>query len=398
MIEINKNVVFVKGAKNGAIYDFNTEKVFSINDIAVNIIERYVFGKSIQDDFKYLDLLSNNKLISKDFKCCEYMPKVNSDVKLNLAWIEITNVCNLRCIHCYEGDVHAKLNDSLTLEEWKQVIDELVGLKVKTIIVIGGEPTCSKFVCEILEYISHFDVKTTLFTNAVNIDDKLFETIVKTNTMVKTSVYGHTKEIHDSITQVNGSFDKMVKNITRLKEVGIDVTSSIIIMKENEKYVDEIVEFTKKIGMTFNRYDVIRNVYGGKQDLHTPITEKIINKAYRNKPNFKITKELFDSAFTHNTCWYGKIAIKENGEVIPCEFERNFIYGNIKQESLKNIISGKKILDKWFLDYSKIEICKDCEFRFGCKDCRPLAISVCGEMNSKNPRCKYNPYIGVWEK
>ena len=34
MYEINKDVVFVKGYRNGAIYDFNTGKVFSVNHTA----------------------------------------------------------------------------------------------------------------------------------------------------------------------------------------------------------------------------------------------------------------------------------------------------------------------------------------------------------------------------
>ena len=43
-------------------------------------------------------------------------------------------------------------------------------------------------------------------------------------------------------------------------------------------------------------------------------------------------------------------------------------------------------------------VCKDCEYRFACKDCRPLAKSVDGCQNGKNPRCKYDPYTGNWNK
>ena len=397
MFEINNNIVYVKGAKNGAIYDFNTKKVWSINNDACEILERYINNISIEKDYEYLKLLVQNSLINKNFVCKAYLPHSMKQIDFKLAWIEITDACNLRCIHCYEGETHSKMNNSLCLAEWKKLIDQLVELNVKTIIVIGGEPTCYKYVGEILKYISKFHVKSTLFTNATNINDDLFNIIVETNTMVKTSVYGHNAELHDSITQVKGSFDRMVYNISRLKKAGIDVTSSIIVMRENEQYVDEIIDFTKNLGMNFNKYDVIRNVYGGSQNLHSPISEKILNKAFRTSPNFGCSKEYFDSAFSRNTCWYGKIAIKENGDVIPCEFERNIIYGNVKKDSLYNILHSDTLMNYWFLDFSKIEFCKDCEFRFACKDCRPLGLSVCGNIATKNPRCTYDPYHGVWE-
>ena len=44
MYEINKDVVFVQGAVNGAIYDFISEKVYSINYTACEIVKRYIFN------------------------------------------------------------------------------------------------------------------------------------------------------------------------------------------------------------------------------------------------------------------------------------------------------------------------------------------------------------------
>ena len=41
-------------------------------------------------------------------------------------------------------------------------------------------------------------------------------------------------------------------------------------------------------------------------------------------------------------------------------------------------------------------VCKDCEFRYCCHDCRPLAEGVAGNKKAKYPRCCYNPYDGEW--
>lgn len=396
--KINNKVLFVQGAKNGAIYDFNTKKVYSVNDFGCDIIKKYIFGKVDIGEDDYLKMLDKNQLISCSFKPCEYLTSKKFDIKLEMAWIEITQKCNLRCLHCYEGNEHLGFEDVLSLDEWKDIIDQLAAEKINRLIVIGGEPCCNRNVNEILSYAAQYPIDITIFTNGTLIDDRLFQTIVDNNIRVKISVYGPNAEIHDKVTTIKGSFDKLVKNVKKLKEKNVDVTSSIVVMKENEEYIDQTVEFVKSIGMNFKKYDVIRNVYGGTQSKHTPISQKALDFAYFKKPNFWTSEEQFEKNMFLNTCWYGKIAIMENGDVIPCEFERNYKYGNIKNNMIREILEKEETINKWWLNFDKIDVCNDCEFRYACRDCRALGISVCGSMTSKNPRCLYNPYSGHWNE
>ena len=45
-------------------------------------------------------------------------------------------------------------------------------------------------------------------------------------------------------------------------------------------------------------------------------------------------------------------------------------------------------------------ICRDCEYRYACFDCRPLAKASAGEtaeyLSAPPARCTYNPYTGQW--
>ena len=58
-------------------------------------------------------------------------------------------------------------------------------------------------------------------------------------------------------------------------------------------------------------------------------------------------------------------------------------------------IINDKLHSKWLMSLEKINVCRDCKFRYACKDCRPLAESS-NSINDKNPRCLYNPYKGEW--
>ena len=43
-----------------------------------------------------------------------------------------------------------------------------------------------------------------------------------------------------------------------------------------------------------------------------------------------------------------------------------------------------------------IDVCKDCEFRYICTDCRSI-IKDLNYRYSQPVKCKYNPYLGKWE-
>ena len=397
MIEINDKVVFVKGFLNGAIYDFNTNKVYSVNDIACDIINKYIYGINIDSNEKnYLKQLESIKLINKEYKCHEYTPLNEKDSMLEVAWLEVCQTCNLRCIHCYEGDIHSSTSDLISIDKWKQIIDELIDLNIKRIIIIGGEPCCYKNICEILEYASKQNREVTFFTNATLINKEILEVLKNNNINMKVSLYGHNEMVHDSITRVKGSFNKLVKNVKLAINEGIVVYASVIIMKENQNYVEEIGEFAKSIGMKYSRYDVIRSVYGGIQNDHIPDKKSVIQSSYLIKPNFYITKEKFDKALSQNSCWSNKFSITDRGDVIPCEFSRDIVYGNVLKSSIREILKDSKLVQCWGITHDMVKICCDCEFRYACKDCRSLAMSIDNDLYMKNPRCTYNPIEGIW--
>ena len=78
-------------------------------------------------------------------------------------------------------------------------------------------------------------------------------------------------------------------------------------------------------------------------------------------------------------------------------FARDVTLGNLSAMSVKELLERPELKKHWYFDYSEVETCRDCEYRFACKDCRPLAMASSGDMHAKNPRCRYDPYKGEWE-
>ena len=62
---------------------------------------------------------------------------------LNLLW-DITNECNLRCIHCYNANAPAKHSSGFDMIEPKEIIKQLSNLGFTHIHLLGGEPLLYK--------------------------------------------------------------------------------------------------------------------------------------------------------------------------------------------------------------------------------------------------------------
>ena len=398
MLEINTNVYLVYGAKNAAIYDFNANKLFSINRQAVDVIYKYTAKTPLSGtEADYISQLMHAGLLSDDFIPTEVAMDGCNRITLNFVWLELTEGCNMRCLHCYEGNRHVCSPNELSTEQWKRIIDELFANGCKRIQFTGGECLLRDDLAELISYALNIGIKDiTIFTNASLLSDPIIEFLANRHVKVRFSLYGHNATIHDSITQVPGSFEKTIGNVKKMISEGIQVTPAVVIMRQNENNIEDIKQFITDLGLKYVGYDVIREVFEGTQSLYTPSNQQIIDSKYRKAPSFHISKEKFQKALSHNTCWYGKFAITPTGKVIPCIFERKIVFGDVTQQSISDILNSESLRRHWNLDFSQIEYCKDCEFRFACKDCRPLGMAKCNNIKAKNPRCLYNPYEGTW--
>ena len=57
----------------------------------------------------------------------------------------------------------------------------------------------------------------------------------------------------------------------------------------------------------------------------------------------------------------------------------------------------QNIQKSWEITKNEIKSCQNCEYRYACSDCRPLALGVFDDKLAKYPRCCYSPEEGVWK-
>lgn len=107
---------------------------------------------------------------------------------------------------------------------------------------------------------------------------------------------------------------------------------------------------------------------------------------------FTINNRFFAEAQQHNTCLHGKIGIDVSGNIRNCPAMPH-VYGHSSTTRLDEAIKSADFNAVGAIAKDQISICKDCEFRYVCSDCRAFLDDPYG----KPLHCDYDPYTASWQ-
>jgi pyruvate-formate lyase-activating enzyme len=83
-----------------------------------------------------------------------------------IAWLEITDICNLKCEGCYRSTI----SGHKPLEEIKEELRFFKRWRnPDNVSIAGGEPLLHPEICEIVSYIHELDMKPIILTNAAKL-------------------------------------------------------------------------------------------------------------------------------------------------------------------------------------------------------------------------------------
>ncbi|AZA79845.1 grasp-with-spasm system SPASM domain peptide maturase [Chryseobacterium sp. G0186] len=96
-----------------------------------------------------------------------------------------------------------------------------------------------------------------------------------------------------------------------------------------------------------------------------------------------------------NNCLYGKLFISVSGELKNCPSAEKTI-NNIDKVSITFLTQEIDKQKERFITKNQIDVCKDCEYRYFCTDCRMYRENP-ENIFSKPLKCGYDPYKGIWK-
>jgi MoaA/NifB/PqqE/SkfB family radical SAM enzyme len=187
--------------------------------------------------------------------------KIRNRPQATIAVWNITNVCNLKCKHCYANS-EARDEGELTTEEALRVVDELRELGVKILIFSGGEPLLREDIYDICGHAARKGLVVLVSSNGTTINDDDILQIKRAGIRyVGISIDG-SRRTHDNFRGVTGSFDKAVEALKMLKAGNVRTGVRFTVVKYNLPDLPAIIKLLEKIGVP--RLCVYHLVYSGR--------------------------------------------------------------------------------------------------------------------------------------
>lgn len=184
---------------------------------------------------------------------------------------------------------------------------------------------------------------------------------------------------------------------SRIESIELLLAYSADINEENIR--DLLSRYKRIISLTFHSCPSApeKGVYN-REGVKIEYTDQVINSSdhcgFISPRSFHLAIDTFMESQQFNTCLNRKISIDVNGEIKNCP-SMNFSYGNIKSTRLEEGLSRDGFKKYWQINKDQIEVCRDCEFRYICSDCRAFTDKE-GSLYAKPLKCNYNPYEARW--
>ncbi len=169
--------------------------------------------------------------------------------KPGLVYWEVTKACNYRCFMCYIEAGSPRANE-LSLEEGLEAIEKMKSAGVTVIIFTGGEPLSRKNkVIRWIEAASKSGIRSELFTNGSFITKETAARLKESGLgYARVSVQGGTKETHEYVTQIPGSWERTLEGLKNLIRVGIPTCMMMTTNKKNLPTLRTFIEDAIKLG------------------------------------------------------------------------------------------------------------------------------------------------------
>ncbi len=343
-----------------------------------------------------------------------------------IVW-NFTNMCNLRCLHCYQK-ADRPLPSELSLKEKLWIVEEFDEAGIAAIALSGGEPTIHPDYLTIVKAAAKRGIYVATATNGWRFADldELKKAVDAGLRYIEVSIDSAYMNRHDRFRGVEGSWNKAVKALENAVKIGLSHAMAVTITKYNIDEVDDILDLAESIGVKrvvfFNFIPVGRGEDIVDIDLDPVEREQFMRHIYREMKRRKI--EIYTTAPEYGRvviqmsrgnevapthfvargdvvttaiaefiggCGAGRIyvALQPDGVVAPCVFMPINI-GSIRYTSFKDIWDKNELLLK-LRDRDMLKgFCRMCPYRNACGGCRAKAYAYLKDPLESDPGCIYN--------
>ncbi|MCR9290642.1 MAG: radical SAM protein [Bacteroidetes bacterium] len=301
--------------------------------------------------------------------------------------VELSYNCNLSCSMCGFGKHLNPFHKSkfLSFDTYKKILMQIGGVS-NTIRLNGrGESTIHPEFKEMINYTKKQfpDLNINLFSNMSFGNNEILQSLINNDVQLFISMDSANKQKLIAIRR-GAKFEQITNNIKKLRTFSKRPFIIFTIQEENLFGITEIAEFAFEnnchilyntirrdegidvfVNLVENNKEEIKQQFNQVAELynHSSLQYHLPDQLAGINLNSKYTKQ------THGSMQDCPILDKElcilfDGTVTPCNMFNPYVYGNIKEQSLKEIWEGNKRKD--FL--------KSHKYHYYCNNCANLGM------------------------
>ena len=340
---------------------------------------------------------------------------------------EVTQACDLACVHCRASAQPERHPEELTTAEGKHLIDQIGSWKVPVFVLTGGDPIKRPDLFELISYARSIGVRVSLTPSATPLLTREVVTRLKEAGLARLAVSmdGASAETHDAFRGLSGSFARTLDAVRWANEVGLPVQINTTFSRRNIGEIDEIVSLMEKLRITlWSVFFLVPTGRGKLNDLLSAdefegVFERLHQLSKIARFDIKTTEaqhyrrfilqkkvaEKRSGALRADTVvstddigraprglndGKGFVFISHKGEVFPSGF-LPLSAGSIREKSLESIYCESPLF-RDLRDTSRLEgKCGACEFKQICGGSRSRAYALTGNPFGEEPCCAYIP-------
>lgn len=178
-------------------------------------------------------------------------------------WLTLNRRCNLRCKWCYTS---RKLIDGgdMPLKLAQELIDLMSTVGVRSVVLIGGEPTLYPNVIDLIEKVVEVGMRPVIISNGIRFADRdlcslLFERGLKDVTI---SMKGVSREQYIRLTN-SDSFEKICKGVDNLRAIGLEPMFEFTVAREHLAEIEWVIRDLVAMGVRNLSIDLASPVIDG---------------------------------------------------------------------------------------------------------------------------------------
>lgn len=327
----------------------------------------------------------------------------------------ITDLCNLRCRHCYQDDFTEKKED-LDGEGTAKVADNILSAlrawgDKACIHLTGGEPLLKTGLFPLLNHLDgQSEVEELgIITNGLFLSDDILDRLshLRKFRMVKISLDGADARVHDRIRSA-GNFEQVLEKVRLARKwKNLDLTLMFTVMRGNLQSLPDFIRLGEELGA--DGLIVERFIpWGWGKKMREEVLSRdewrrmleVLGQQFSLEPGedevlpyqaFQVDFRGPEPQLLGAPCVLGKegFCVMPQGQVFPC---RRFplSIGNLRKDCLADIWENSEILNRIRRRENLKGKCGTC-VKGDCTGCRSLAFALTGDYLAEDPHCRHIP-------